>query len=741
MRLVSSPLRTRLDDVGSGGPSATTAHLTGRPTLFQRWFGQGSPEARQGSSFELTSASATWTDAELPSEPATGDPPEPHGPPSADSATEAGRYLESIREICGRLASAHDRSELLETIAEQTRIALRADELTIRLVAGDELPVAAAAGADPDPAARVLLTRHHDGPIGEVLRTGWPIAERDLIAPLMRDGRAIGVLAATTREPREWTVHDVTFIRTVATHASIALLNGELVEQAEARAAQLAVLQAASARMSRENSIEQVGRAVVEETRSIIDYHNARVYLVEPLGDVVPIAFEGVVGTYDDVDFDLLRCRMGEGFTGWVAQHGEPLLVNDANADPRGVSIEGTDDVDESMLVVPMRYDRTVVGVITLSKLGLGQFDHEDQRLLSILADQAATALESARLLARSQDLAGELRRLLDMSSQLSGSLDPRQVANLIARHVAAALGFEECAISYWDRARGRVVSLGYYPESAIETLEPFFDVSGYPETMRVLERQEFAIIDAEDPAADPSEVELLRRDGKRGLLMLPLVAKDQSIGLVELFATTPVQLTDQRLQLARTMANEAAMALENARLYENARNLADRDPLTGFYNHRFLHERLGEEVVRAQRARRPLSMLMLDLDDFKLVNDTFGHLFGDRVLTWTAELIRSTLRASDIPARYGGDEFAIILPETDHDEARRAAERILEAFRERAFVGEQRGPVPISASIGVATYPQHGRTPTELIAASDAALYTVKRDGGHDAVSAEAAA
>ena len=122
-------------------------------------------------------------------------------------------------------------------------------------------------------------------------------------------------------------------------------------------------------------------------------------------------------------------------------------------------------------------------------------------------------------------------------------------------------------------------------------------------------------------------------------------------------------------------------MALENARLYEEARSLADRDPLTGFYNHRYLHERFGEEVVRAQRTGQPLSVLMLDLDDFKLVNDTFGHLFGDRVLAWTAELIRSTLRASDIPARYGGDEFAILLPDTGADAAHHAAERIRAAF------------------------------------------------------------
>ncbi|MEO8437409.1 MAG: diguanylate cyclase, partial [Chloroflexota bacterium] len=468
----------------------------------------------------------------------------------------------------------------------------------------------------------------------------------------------------------------------------------------------------------------------------IIDYHNARVYLIER-DLVVPIAFEGRVGEYDRIDMSLLTCHLGEGFTGWVAKHGEPLLIHDANRDPRGRTIVGTDDVDESMLVVPMRHDGVPIGVITLSKLGLDGFGSDDLRLLTILADHAATTIGSIRLLSRTQGLAGELRRLLDMSAELSGSLDSRQVAELMADHLARAMGVEECVISYWDRDAGRVESLGSFPAHRSKEIEPFFAVSEYPQTLRVLERQETVIIDARDPNADPAEVALMRSGGSKILAMLPLIAKGQSIGLVELNSNGSVIFDAERLALARTMANEAAMALENARLYEDARNLADRDPLTGFYNHRFLHERLGEEVVRTQRSRRMMSVLMLDLDDFKLVNDTFGHLFGDRVLTWTAELIRSTLRASDIPARYGGDEFAIILPETDGEEATRAAERILEAFRGNAFVGEQRGPVPIGASIGVATFPADGRTATELIAAADAALYKVKREGGHDAARA----
>jgi diguanylate cyclase (GGDEF)-like protein len=513
------------------------------------------------------------------------------------------------------------------------------------------------------------------------------------------------------------------------------LATGALVGRARAaearRGGQLQVLQAAAHRMSGSLTFEEVGRAVVEETRRVIDYHNARVYLLEADDELFPVAFEGRVGAYEHVDLEILRTKVGVGFTGWVARHGTPLRVDDCNLDPRGVTIPGTEDVDESMLVVPMQHDDLLVGVITLSRLGLRQFDDDDLRLLTILADQAATAFSGARLLAETRRLADELRQLLDMNSALSRSLDPHDVANLMADHLARAVGADRAEISDWDRINDRVRTLGSFPPDLRTSIDTVYPLGPFPLTRRVLEEGTIVVVDAEAPDADPAEAELLRKDGMRGLVMLPLVAKGEAIGLVELTSRGRPVDDSGPITLARTMAHEAAMALENARLYDTARNLADRDPLTGFFNHRYLHERLAEEVVRAVRTRQPLSVVMLDLDDFKLVNDTFGHLYGDRVLVHVADLIRSTLRTSDIGARYGGDEFALILPDTDLEGARQAAARILDALRGSPFAADGRSAFPIGASIGVATHPADGRSATELIAVADAGLYGAKDAGG----------
>jgi diguanylate cyclase (GGDEF)-like protein len=514
------------------------------------------------------------------------------------------------------------------------------------------------------------------------------------------------------------------------------LATGALVRGARARearrGAQLQVLQHAARRMSASLMPADVGRAVVEETRRVIDYHNARVYLLEPGDELIPVAFEGRVGAYDKVDLAILRTSVGEGFTGWVARHRTAIRVDDANDDSRGATIPGTDDVDESMLVVPMVHEDALVGVITLSKLGLRQFDDEDLRLLSILGDLAATAFAGASHVAATRHLAAELRQMLDMSSALSRSLDPVDVANLIAEHLARAAGADQAQISDWDRSGGRLRTLGSYPPELRATLDDYYPLEGFPETQRVLEKGGISVIDTEDPAADRAEAAFLREVGMRGLVMLPLVAKGAAIGLVELASQGRPVSDASQITIVRTMAHEAAMALENARLYETARNLADRDPLTGFFNHRYLHERLSEEVVRAVRTRRPLSVVMLDLDDFKLVNDTFGHVYGDGVLVHVAELIRGTLRASDVAARYGGDEFALILPETGREDAAGVAERILAAFHASPYVAHGRQPFAVGGSMGIATHLRDGHSATELIAAADVALYDAKDLGGN---------
>ena len=512
------------------------------------------------------------------------------------------------------------------------------------------------------------------------------------------------------------------------------LTTGSLVGRARAaeahRDAQLAVLGHAARRMSVGATPGEVGLAVVEEIRRVIPYHNARVYLVEG-EDLVPVAFEGRFGAYEQVDVDILRTKVGQGFTGWVALHGTPLKVDDARHDPRGMTIPGTDDVDESMLLVPMHHDDRLLGVITLSKLGLHGFADDDQRLLLILADQAATAFAGNASLAETRRLAEELRQLLDMSSALSRSLDPKDVAQLLAEHLALAVGAERAQISDWDPAQARVRTLGCYPPEHRRAVDDYYALAEFPLTARVLDEGIIATVDADDPDADPAEVGELRRESRRGLIMLPLVAKGSAIGIAEITSSGRPTDDPTKITLARTMAHEGAMALENARVYEAARDLADRDPLTGFFNHRYLHERLSEEVVRAIRTRRALSVVMLDLDDFKLVNDTFGHVYGDRVLVYVAETIRASLRASDVAARYGGDEFALILPETSVHEAASIAERIQAGFGAHPFVADGRSPLPVATSIGIASHPGHGRTATELIAAADSGLYAAKAEGG----------
>jgi diguanylate cyclase (GGDEF)-like protein len=215
-------------------------------------------------------------------------------------------------------------------------------------------------------------------------------------------------------------------------------------------------------------------------------------------------------------------------------------------------------------------------------------------------------------------------------------------------------------------------------------------------------------------------------------LISVPLRSSGGVIGVLNLYDRMDEQpFDDADLETIRTFAAQAAVALDNVLLHQEAQRLSVTDGLTGLGNYRFFQQTLAKEIERAARFKRPLALLMLDLDLFKQVNDAHGHQVGDAVLVEVAERVRAEVREVDVVARYGGEEFVVVLPETGRQGAAHTAERIAERVRARTI--EVNGiELRVTVSIGAAVFPDNGDTPASLIRAADEALYAAKA-GGRD--------
>ncbi len=214
-----------------------------------------------------------------------------------------------------------------------------------------------------------------------------------------------------------------------------------------------------------------------------------------------------------------------------------------------------------------------------------------------------------------------------------------------------------------------------------------------------------------------------------QSLIGVPLHRGGKVIGVLRATDSVPGTFSQLETRALSIISDLASMALENAELYEKTEELAITDGLTGLYTHRYFQERLEDELTRAQQHETQLSFMMMDVDHFKMYNDTYGHQVGDRVLGDISSIIRSVVRNVDIPARYGGEEFAVILPETDREGARNVAERLRRVV-EKHVVPVESGNTGLTISIGVACYPDDAKKRKKLVDLADKALYRAKELG-----------
>jgi diguanylate cyclase (GGDEF)-like protein len=330
----------------------------------------------------------------------------------------------------------------------------------------------------------------------------------------------------------------------------------------------------------------------------------------------------------------------------------------------------------------------------------------------------------------RLTDTTTELRHVIEMSHDLAATLDPKDVGNRLARHIAQVAHADDCVLSTWDRAGDRVVTFGSHPEETGPSLDPAYQLADFPATRTVLTSHEPCVIDIEDPDADPAELEYLRSMGHRSLVMLPLVVRGESIGIVELSSTRQKAFTDRDVELAQLLVREAATTFDNARLYDELRQQASRDPLTGLANRSRLQDRVDHALERI-RGRSPnhVAILFIDLDHFKHLNDRFGHAKGDRALQLIADRIRAIIRPGDTAGRLGGDEFAVLLEDVDGGEIVAAVcQRLLDGLSLPIELGDV-SPI-VGASIGYALSGPDSTNSEDLLRNADIAMYAAKAAG-----------
>ncbi|MDP2232719.1 MAG: GGDEF domain-containing protein, partial [Actinomycetota bacterium] len=224
-----------------------------------------------------------------------------------------------------------------------------------------------------------------------------------------------------------------------------------------------------------------------------------------------------------------------------------------------------------------------------------------------------------------------------------------------------------------------------------------------------------------------------------RSQAAVQLRAGDHVIGVMVIASADYRELTPVELERLQVIGNQSSLSLQNALLHGELERLSVTDRLTELYNHGYFQQRLEEEFGRAVRFNHDLALIMLDIDDFKEFNDTYGHPRGDKVLQAVSEIIRSNLREMDVAARYGGEEFVVVLPETDAQGAWAVAERIRASVAEFEFVGaEAMASIHKSVSVGVAVFPTHASSAARLIEAADMVMYAAKRDGKNRVMVAE---
>jgi diguanylate cyclase (GGDEF)-like protein len=669
--------------------------------------------------------------------------------------------LSMLHRVAVVAASETDVERLLGAVVVEAASAFHADAASVALPnAEGDFELAAAFGLSEEYRRRRVLPGDwlrglygeppHERFIGpdELERLGQPellAAEgiRSLyLVPLVAHGKLVGSLALHGRNAMmHLSGNEARLAQVFADHIAVA------VERARAR-------QALAEQIEDDEVLVNIGRILVAgpgvDYAGLLDILRRRrpdaSYAIFSLrGEpAVPVREAAVGSSFEAVG--AADISAGKGLLG-SALAGETIYVADLASNDRRSRDE---PAQGSLACYPLRVSEGVQGILAVHVARVNALSARDRRLLDAVASHLALALSNARLHAAAAE---QLSRLMATRAQLEERtrfLERRQselkligsVAGAVnatlhlphmlgaaAERIARGLERERCIIALADESPGDLeIAADHASEGAQTMAGARYVVKAESAVMRSLEER--GVYVTPDAVADPAlerQRQFVLDVGLRSCAFVAIRSECELLGLLVVGDASPQRpFSPDEIGVLATLANQLALGIRNARLYERARRRANEDSLTGLFNHRYLHGRLEQELERSRRSNQPLALCLFDLDKLKTFNDTYGHQAGDEVLRFIATVLQQSLRSTDVAGRYGGDEFLVILPQSDEQGAQLLLERLRRRIEEQAGAGLL--PMPIEFSAGIAVYPRDGATKNELIAHADAAMYAHKR-------------
>jgi diguanylate cyclase (GGDEF)-like protein/PAS domain S-box-containing protein len=654
-----------------------------------------------------------------------------------EAERERAETLAALQETALDLAAQRALPDLLRAIAARAVHLLRAKGASVysHRPATDDLLLAIDYNVEPDGTGAVL--KRGEGLSGKVLETGQPLAVADyshwegrsaqfeedgftavVAMPIVWGDRLLGVLNVLDDAPRTFSPADIALLERFTPLAAAALEQERLLGEERARRREAETLRQAGAAVTETLSLNDALEAILNQLQQVVPYDSASVQILEGewLRIVAGQGFpdpEAVSG----LSFNVYETSVDR----YLFEERQPLLVANLDEDNRDWFAKGFDYV-RSWIGVPLLVRDKLVGVLTLDHSEPGYYHEKHVQLVTAFADQVAIAIENARLYEETRQRATELSTLYEVATAGMTSIHLDEILNRTVAVLQETLRPDDIAILLAEPEMNELViraSTGFPGGPKLVRRSIGVGIPGWV----VQTGQPVLLADVREDeryhACDPDTC---------SELCVPLRVGEQIIGALNLESRRLGAFTEHDLRLVSTLAGNLATIIENACLYQEAERLAITDGLTGLCNRRYFYELLEREVESVDRYGDFLSLIMLDIDSFKIYNDTYGHLVGDALLSELAQLLEQNIRKVDVAARYGGDEFVILLPHTDKRQAVALAERIRTSVEEHRFPGEGECSSEVTISLGVAVCPEDAGEPEALVKAADMALLEAKK-------------